>query len=74
MIPRKFTLLLLFFSIVAALLEGRMEPAFLHHVTEDETAIATAIDRALCTCDIVLITGGVSVGDFDFVSSASKSQ
>ncbi len=37
-------------------------------IARDETdAIYDIIDRALAGSDVVLITGGVSVGDFDFV-------
>lgn len=37
------------------------------HVPDDTTALHTVIQRALDTADIVILVGGVSVGDRDFV-------
>lgn len=34
---------------------------------DDESAISDAIGRGAATCDVVLSTGGVSMGDFDYV-------
>lgn len=36
---------------------------------DDEEVTFKIIERALTECDIVLITGGVSMGDFDFIPS-----
>src|SRR5205085_3733290 len=36
-------------------------------VADDEVAITTAIERAADTCDALLTSGAVSVGDYDFV-------
>ena len=36
---------------------------------DDETAIAAAIGRGVADCDAVLTSGGVSVGDFDYVKA-----
>jgi molybdopterin molybdotransferase len=35
--------------------------------TDDEQAIAAAVTGAVASCDAVLTSGGVSVGDFDYV-------
>ncbi len=42
-------------------------PVDLGTAPDDETAITEAIERGLATCDAVLSSGGVSVGDFDYV-------
>ncbi|MCR4941428.1 MAG: molybdopterin molybdotransferase MoeA [Campylobacter sp.] len=41
-------------------------------VKDDKTAIKTAMQNALNTADILVTTGGVSVGDFDFVKEILK--
>jgi molybdopterin molybdotransferase len=41
-------------------------------VTDDRDATVSAIREALNDADIVLLSGGVSVGDFDFVTEAMK--
>jgi molybdenum cofactor synthesis domain-containing protein len=37
---------------------------------DDEEAMTATLDAALSRCDAVLTSGGVSVGDYDFVSAA----
>ena len=37
---------------------------------DDEAAMTATIDAAIADCDVVLTSGGVSVGDYDFVSAA----
>lgn len=58
------------YSITAVLFEGRMEPAFVQHVGDDEEELTTVVFNALKECDVLLITGGVSVGEFDYVTKA----
>ncbi|MCK5000479.1 MAG: molybdopterin molybdotransferase MoeA [Anaerohalosphaera sp.] len=41
-------------------------------VTDDRNTVASAIRRALNNADIVVLSGGVSAGDFDFVIDAMK--
>ena len=43
------------------------EPIQMGCVGDDRDSIAAAVDNALAQADIVVSTGGVSVGDFDFV-------
>jgi molybdenum cofactor synthesis domain-containing protein len=38
-------------------------------VRDDEAAITTAIEEACDTCDALLTSGGVSMGDFDYVKA-----
>ena len=40
---------------------------------DDETITFKIIEKAIQECDIVIITGGVSMGDFDFVPSVLES-
>jgi molybdenum cofactor synthesis domain-containing protein len=42
-------------------------PVDLGTVADDEDAITAAIEEGVSTCDAVLTSGGVSVGDFDYV-------
>jgi molybdopterin molybdotransferase len=43
-------------------------PSSVRLTVEDKPdALAQAIDRACAACDLVLLTGGLSAGDFDFV-------
>lgn len=57
-------------TLTSALLEGRMEPAFMELADDNEEQVAETIARALQDCDILLITGGISVGKYDFVQTA----
>ena len=57
-------------TLTAALLEGRLEPAFIEHVDDDEALVTAAIENGLQECDVLLITGGISVGKYDFVQTA----
>ncbi|MCA1692496.1 MAG: molybdopterin molybdotransferase MoeA, partial [Actinobacteria bacterium] len=44
-------------------------PVDLGRAPDDPDAIASALEQAIERCDVVLVTGGVSVGDFDFVGT-----
>lgn len=54
-------------ALLANLRRDGFEPVDLGRILDDETAVATAIDTALRSCDAVVTSGGVSKGDFDFV-------
>jgi molybdenum cofactor synthesis domain-containing protein len=43
------------------------EPVDLGLVRDDEAAITAAIEHAVATCDAVVTSGGVSMGDFDLI-------
>lgn len=60
-------------TLTAALFEGRLEPVFTFMVDDELEELETTIERCLEACDILLITGGVSVGDFDLVPRALQS-
>lgn len=59
-------------ALTAALLEQGIVPVICRHVDDDEDLIAEHLRACLSACDIVLTTGGVSVGDYDFVRSAAS--
>ena len=53
--------------LVALAEQANCTPVDLGIVGDDEHAIARAIEGGLERCDAILTSGGVSVGDFDFV-------
>lgn len=50
--------------------EAGCEPVDLGIGVDDEAGITATLKDALATCDAVLTSGGVSVGDFDYVKAA----
>jgi molybdopterin molybdotransferase len=54
-------------SLLSLLDEDGFEGVDLGLVPDDEAAITTAIERGASTCDAVLTSGGVSMGDIDLV-------
>jgi molybdopterin molybdotransferase len=55
------------FTLAAALRELRIEPAVVFRSEDDERRIAEYVQTALESCDMLLVTGGISVGDHDLV-------
>lgn len=58
------------YSLSAFLEEQRIEAIQCYHVKDDLKETEKVISKALKGHDIVLITGGVSVGDYDFVKAS----
>lgn len=54
-------------TLLALLAEDAFEPVELGLVVDDEAAITAALEGALASCDAVLTSGGVSMGDIDLV-------
>ena len=54
-------------TLLALVAQAGFEPVDLGHVPDDEAAITGAIERGAATCDAVLSSGGVSMGDIDLV-------
>jgi molybdenum cofactor synthesis domain-containing protein len=54
-------------TLVALLAEDGFEPVDLGIVADDEAAITAAIEGAAASCDAVITSGGVSMGDIDLV-------
>ncbi len=60
------------FSLRASLQKESISQIWVSYVNDDLTETENRIREAMYYADIVLITGGVSVGDFDFVATACK--
>lgn len=58
------------YTIAAAVRELGMEPVYLGIVGDDTDKIAEAYTKGLESCDAVISTGGVSVGDYDLCPEA----
>jgi molybdenum cofactor synthesis domain-containing protein len=50
--------------------EAGCDPVDLGIAADDEAGITATLEHALATCDAVLTSGGVSVGDYDYVKAA----
>ena len=59
-------------TLTAALLKEGMVPEYLGLTRDDRDAIAGLIREGLRRCDAVLLTGGVSVGDYDLTPAAME--
>ncbi|EEF57443.1 molybdopterin molybdotransferase MoeA [Pedosphaera parvula] len=58
-------------QMLAPLLEqGGAIPRVYPLVVDSSSATQAALEKALCECDLVVTSGGVSVGEMDFVKSA----
>jgi molybdopterin molybdotransferase len=53
--------------LLALVAQARCVPVDLGTAPDDEAAITAAIERGVAGCDAILTSGGVSVGDFDYV-------
>jgi molybdopterin molybdotransferase len=53
--------------LLALLARANAEPVDLGLAPDDEDAITAAVSRGVEECDAILTSGGVSVGDFDYV-------
>jgi len=56
------------FGLIAALKQMGIEPEYVMYADDNQIQLNTAIKKGL-QADILIITGGVSVGDYDFVTS-----
>lgn len=56
--------------LLALLQEAGCEPVDLGIARDDEALITATLGHALRDCDAVITSGGVSVGDFDYVKAA----
>lgn len=54
-------------TLLALLAEAGCEPVDLGIARDDEAAIAAAIESGVADCDALITSGGVSMGDFDWV-------
>lgn len=56
--------------LLAALQEGRIQDLNIRFVDDDLLATQNILQEILDQCDVLLVTGGISVGDYDFVQTA----
>ena len=56
-------------ALLPMLAEAGCDPVDLGLVRDDRAAITDAIERAVASCDALLTSGGVSMGDFDEVKA-----
>ncbi|MDQ6798655.1 MAG: molybdopterin molybdotransferase MoeA, partial [Actinomycetota bacterium] len=56
-------------TLLALLTQAGCHPVDLGVVGDDEAALAEAVGRGAATCDALVTSGGVSVGDFDYVKA-----
>jgi molybdopterin molybdotransferase len=54
-------------TLLALVAQAGFEPVDLGWAPDDEAAITAAVERGAATCDAVLSSGGVSMGDIDLV-------
>jgi len=59
------------FSLTAALSFWNITDVKVEHVQDDPRKLTELLLQSLESSDVVLLTGGVSVGDYDFVSQAA---
>ena len=60
------------YAFCGAVRHAGCEPVFYGAPEDDPAVIAALLDRALGECDMVITTGGVSVGDYDFTPDAME--
>ena len=60
------------YTLTAELLKNGFLPAYLGRADDDTDGIATLLSKALREHDAVLLTGGVSAGDYDLVPDAFR--
>ena len=60
------------YALAAALKRDGAEPAFIGSAGDDADAIAALIREGLARCDALVLTGGVSVGDYDLTPEAME--
>ncbi len=60
------------FSLRAALSEAGIAPHLIANVDDEPEQTFEAIASGLASCQLLLVTGGISVGDYDFVHGALR--
>lgn len=60
------------FTLTAALKEWGITPELVFRSDDDETAITEYLRRGIEHCDLIIATGGISVGDYDLVKKSME--
>lgn len=58
------------YALQAALADMALQPRLMTTVDDEEEEIFSTISDFLIQCEVLIITGGISVGDYDFVQQA----
>jgi molybdenum cofactor synthesis domain-containing protein len=56
-------------TLMALVRRAACEPVDLGLAPDDEGAIGAAVEKGVASCDAIVTSGGVSVGDFDYVKA-----
>ncbi|HEY5370357.1 MAG TPA: gephyrin-like molybdotransferase Glp [Hanamia sp.] len=59
------------YTLVAALEQLRIAPVYVLRVKDDLALLTGSLKESLLKSDVILLTGGISVGDYDFVLQAT---
>lgn len=57
-------------ALLALLRESSIQPLFVKKVADSHQSLQTEIETAIPVCDVLILTGGISAGDYDFVREA----
>ena len=60
------------FTLMAALQELGIQPTLVFRSEDDENQITAHLASGMEQCDIVIVTGGISVGDYDLVKKSME--
>ncbi len=60
------------YTFVAELSARGLQTDYYGHPSDSVAEISAALEQALSQCDVVVVTGGVSVGDYDLTPAALK--
>jgi len=58
------------FTLTAALQSLKIQPKLVFRSDDEETQITTYLKQGMAQCDLVIVTGGISVGDYDLVKKS----
>jgi len=58
------------FALIAALHAMNIQPTAVHRCKDDEQLITAHLAQGIEQCDLVIVTGGISVGDYDLVKKS----
>lgn len=60
------------YSLLAALTSMNISAESVQSVSDNEEQVNSIIAKSMDSCDVLLVSGGISVGDYDFVERALK--
>ncbi|MEP7322397.1 MAG: gephyrin-like molybdotransferase Glp [Saprospiraceae bacterium] len=61
------------YTLIAAFKQAGISDIRIHHIPDQIDVLKKTMEDALHQTDVLVLTGGVSVGDFDFVTKAAES-